>query len=111
VVVDREAGRLRLRRPRVSLRPDREAEAGGLVQVPAVGRGVVPGDAALAPAEVVGGRDVGEKREALFVTEVRAGLDEPCRIDDERGLAVRLLALDKTRNAFVGAQVATPRIS
>jgi hypothetical protein len=29
----------------------------------------------LAPAEVVDGRDVGQEVEALFVAEVRAGLD------------------------------------
>jgi hypothetical protein len=30
---------------------------------------------AFAPAEVVDGRDVGQEVEALFVAEVRAGLD------------------------------------
>jgi hypothetical protein len=103
VVVDGEPGRLRLRRPRVALRAQR-------VDV-AAGRGaVVAGDAALAPAEVVDGRDVGQEVEALLVAQVRAGLDETCRVYDERRLAVRVLALDEPRNAFEG-QLATPRIS
>jgi hypothetical protein len=103
VVVDGEPGRLRIRRSRVALRAQR-------VDV-AAGRGaVVAGDLARAPAEVVDGRDVGEEVEALLVAEVRAGLDDPGRIDDERRLAVRVLALDEPGNPFEG-QLATPRIS
>ena len=63
-----------------------------------------------APAEVVDGREVGQEVEALLVAEVRAGLDDAGRVDDERRLAVRLLALDEPRDAFEG-QLATPRIS
>src|SRR5437867_12944519 len=65
---------------------------------------------ALAPAEVVDGRDVGEEVEALLVPEVRAGLDDARRVDDERRLAVRLLALDEPGDSLV-SQLATPRIS
>ncbi len=65
---------------------------------------------AFAPAEVVDGRDVGEEIEAFLVSEVRAGLDEAGRVDDERRLAERLLALDQPGDAFKG-QLATPRIS
>jgi hypothetical protein len=111
VVVDREARRLRLRTARITLRADRGAVRGRLVQVAPVRGRVVPGDAALAPAEVVGRRDVGQDREALLVAEIGTSLDEPRRVDDERGLAVGLSALDQPGNAFVRAQVATPRIS
>ena len=103
VVVDREPRRLGLRRPRVALRAQR-------VDV-APGRGaVVAGDRALAPAEVVDGRDVGQEVEALLVAQVRARLEEPSGVDDERGLAVRILALDEPRDSFE-RQLATPRIS
>jgi hypothetical protein len=65
---------------------------------------------ALAPAEVVDRRDVGEEVEALLVAEVEARLDDPGGIDDERRLAVRILALDQAGYALEG-QEATPRIS
>jgi hypothetical protein len=103
VVVHREALRLRLRRALEPLRA-------GPVQVAPGGVADVARDPALAPAEVVGGGDVREEVEALLVAQVRARLDEPSGVDDERGLAVRLARLDETRNAFVG-QEATPRIS
>jgi hypothetical protein len=41
---------------------------------------------------------------------MRARLDKPRGVDDERRLAVRLLALDEPGHAFV-SQLATPRIS
>ena len=65
---------------------------------------------AFAPAEVVDGRDVGQEVEALFVAEVRAGLDEASQVDDQRRLAVRLPALDEPGDSLEG-QLATPRIS
>jgi hypothetical protein len=103
VVVDREARGLGLRRAREALRALR-------VEV-AAGRGpVVAGDLAVAPAQVVDGRDVGEEVEAFLVAEMRAGLDQPGGIDDQRCLAVRLLALDEPWDSFEG-QLATPRIS
>jgi len=103
VVVDREPRGLRLWRTRESLR----AEG---VEIPARVGPVVAGDPSLAPAQVVGRRDVGEEVEALLVAQVRAGLDEPGGIDDERRLAVGVLALDEPRDSFEG-QLATPRIS
>jgi hypothetical protein len=103
VVVDGEAGRLGLGRPGEPLR-------GGLVQVAAGVRAEVAGDPAVAPAEVIDRRDVGEEVEALLIAEVQAGLDEARRIDDERRLAVRVLALDQPGYPFEG-QLATPRIS
>ena len=103
VVVDGEPGRLGLRGSRVALCAHR-------VDV-AAGRGaVVAGDLALAPAEVVDRRDVGQEVEAFLVAQVCARLDDPRRIDDERGLAVRVLALDEARDALE-SQLATPRIS
>ena len=65
---------------------------------------------AFAPAEVVDGRDVGQEVEALSVAEVRAGLDEAGWVNDQRRLAVRLVALDETGDSLEG-QLATPRIS
>ena len=103
VVVDGEARRLGLRRPRVALGAQR-------VDVPARRSAEVPGDLALAPPEVVDRRDVGEEVEALLVPKVEARLEEPRRVDDERRLAERVLALDKPRYAFE-RQEATPRIS
>ena len=103
VVVDGKPGRLRLRRSRVPLRAQRVDVAPG-------GRAVVAGDCALAPVEVVDRCDVGQEVEALLVAQVRARLDETRRVDDEGGLAIRVLALDKPRNPFEG-QLATPRIS
>src|SRR5262245_43533253 len=103
VVVDREPRRLRLRGARVALRAQ-------CVDVSARGRAVVAGDRALAPAEVVDRRDVGQEVEALLVAQIRTCLDEPGRVDDERRLVVRVLALDKPRDSLEG-QLATPRIS
>jgi hypothetical protein len=103
LVRDGEALRLRLRNPRVALR------AGG-VEVTAFVRADIPGDALLAPAEVVGGRDVGEEVEAELVAQVEAGLDEARRVDDERRLTVGLLRLDQAGYA-AEIQEATPRIS
>jgi hypothetical protein len=103
VVVDGEAGRLGLGRAGEPLRR-------GLVQVAAGARAVVAGDPVLAPAEVVDRRDVGEEVEAFLVAEVQARLDETRRIDDERRLAARVLALDEPRNTLK-AQLATPRSS
>jgi hypothetical protein len=103
VVVDREARRLRLRSPGEALRAQR-------VDATARGGRVVAGDPSLAPAEVVDGRDVGEEVEAFLVTEVGTRLDESRGVDDERRLAVSVLALDEARDAFEG-QLATPRIS
>jgi hypothetical protein len=103
VVVDREASGLRLGRAR---------EALGALGAEVASRlgSVVAGDLALPPAEVVDRRDVGQEVEALLVPEMRARLDEPSGIDDERRLAVRLLALDEPRDSFE-SQLATPRIS
>ena len=103
VVVDGEARRFRLGRAGVALCAQR-------VDVAAGGGPVVTGDLALAPAQVVDGRDVGEEVEALLVAEVRARLDEPRGVDDERRLVVRVLALDQAWDALEG-QLATPRIS
>ncbi len=103
VVVDREARRLRLGSPRVALRAER-------VDVAAGGGPVVARDLVLAPAQVVDGRDVGEEVEPFLVTEVGACFDEPGRVDDERRLSVRVLALDEPGDSLEG-QLATPRIS
>ena len=103
VVVDGEARRLRFRSAGVALCAQR-------VDVAAGGGPVVAGDLALAPAQVVDGRDVGEEVEAFLVTEVDARLDESRRVDDERRLVVRVLAPDQPRDPFEG-QLATPRIS
>jgi hypothetical protein len=65
---------------------------------------------ALSPAEVVDRRDIGQEAEALRVAKVGARLEEPRGIDDERDLAVSLLALDEPRDSFE-RQLATPRIS
>src|SRR5215213_9997735 len=72
---------------------------------------VVAGDSLLAPAEVVDRCDVGQQIEALDVAEVRAGLDDARRVHDQRRLAEPELRLDEPGNAFVRAQLATPRIS
>jgi hypothetical protein len=82
----------------------------GKVEVTACGGSVVAGNAAVAPAEVVGGREIREVREPLRVAKVEAGFDQPCWVDDEGRLAVFFLGLDYPRYALV-AQVATPRIS
>jgi hypothetical protein len=103
VVVHREALRLRLWRLREALRA-------GQVEVAARGRPDVARDAVAPPSEVVGSRDVGQEVEALDVAEVFARLDEPGRVDDERGLTVSLAGLDEAGDALVG-QLATSRIS
>ncbi len=54
----------------------------------------VADDFLLAPAEVVGRGDVGEKVEPVLVAKGGARLDESRRIDDERRLAERLARLD-----------------
>ena len=54
----------------------------------------VAGDPLGAPAEVVDAAEVGEHVEPLLVAQVRARLDDPRRVDDERRLAVRLERLD-----------------
>jgi hypothetical protein len=82
----------------------------GQVEIAALGRTVVAGDSPGAPAQVVRGADVGEEVEALLVAEVLTSLDQAGRIDDQRRLAVRLLRLNQTRDAFK-RQDATPRIS
>ena len=56
------------------------------MQIAPVRRADVAGDLLLAPAEVVGDRDVGEEVEAVLVAERGAGLDEPRRI----GRAIQL---------------------
>jgi hypothetical protein len=103
VVADRETLRLRTGQLRQALRP-------GRVEVAAGPGADVAGDAPLPPAEVVGGGDVGEEREALLVAEVDRRLDEPGELDDERGLAVGLAYLDEA-GYRVPAQLATPRSS
>jgi hypothetical protein len=60
------------------------------VQVAAVDGADVARDAVLAPAEVVGRRDVREEAKVPLVAQVEACLDQACRLDDERRLAVRL---------------------
>jgi hypothetical protein len=82
----------------------------GEIEIAADPGPVVAGDAAFAPAQIVGGADVGEEAEALDVAEVQASFDEARGVDDERRLAVLLLRLDEPGYAFVG-QLATPRIS
>src|SRR5581483_9959620 len=103
VVADREPLRLRRRQPLEALRR-------GHVQIAAPGGADVAGDGALAPAEVVGRRDVGQEAEALLVAEVPGRFDEPARLDDERRLAVRLAGLDQPGD-FLVAQLATSRSS
>ena len=103
VVVDGEPRRLRLGGASEALRAQR-------IDVAPRRGAVVAGDLALAPAEVVDGRDVGQEVEALLVAQVRTRLDDPGRIDDQRGLAVRVLALDEPGYTFE-RQEATPRIS
>ena len=82
-----------------------------LVEVAPVARAEVAGDTRVAPAEVVGGRDVREEVEALIVAEVETGLDDPGGIDDQRRLAVRFPCLDQPGDGCVQAHSATPRIS
>jgi hypothetical protein len=103
VIVDGESGRLRLGGASKSLRAESVELATRLGPV-------IARDLALAPAEVIDWSDVREEVESFLVAQIRAGLDEPGRIDDERRLAVRVLALDQARNSFEG-QLATPRIS
>jgi hypothetical protein len=110
VVVDGEALRLRPRQAREALRAGRAARPAREIEV-APGQGpVVARDAAVPPAEIVDGGDVGEEAEALDVAEVEAGLRQPRRVDDQGRLAVLVAALDEAGDAFKG-QEATPRIS
>ena len=51
------------------------------------------------PAEVVDAGHVDEDVEPLGVAEVRARLDDPRGVDDERGLTVGLERLDDATNA------------
>ena len=81
------------------------------MDVAAADRADVARDLLLAPAEVVGGGDVGEEVEAVLVAEERARLDEPGGVDDERRLAERLARLDDAGHAGVRRHSATPRIS
>ena len=53
-----------------------------------------------APAEVVGGRDVGQEAESLRVAQVLARVEQPIRLDDERRLAVRLPNRHEPGNAL-----------
>jgi hypothetical protein len=71
------------------------------VQVAALDGADVARDAVLAPAEVVGRRDVREEAEALLVAQVQACLDQPCALDDERRLAVRLDRLYESWDGLV----------
>ena len=103
MIVDGEARRFRLGGARVPLGAER-------VDVAARRSAVVTGDLALAPTEVVDRRDVGQEVEAFLVAEVGARLDQASGIDDERRLAVRVLALDEPGDSLKG-QLATPRIS
>jgi hypothetical protein len=103
VVVDGETRGLCLGGARIALGARR-------VEIPPGPGAVVAGDVPLAPPEVVDRRDVGQEVEALFVAKVDAGIDDPRRVDDERRLAERILALDEARDAFEG-QLATPRTS
>src|SRR5215210_4109390 len=110
VVVEREPLRFRAWNSPVSLRGDGRAERRRRVQVTAAIGPVVAGDSALAPVEVVGRCQVREEVEALDVAEMEARLLDPRGIDDERRLAVLLLALDEARDSLEGHD-ATPRIS
>jgi hypothetical protein len=101
VVDDREPLRHRVGDALVALRA-------GRVEVAALGGADVPGDALPAPAEVVHAREVDELVVALLVAEVRARLDDPGGVDDERGLAVCLDRLDDP--GYAGGHSATPRI-
>jgi hypothetical protein len=110
VVVHGEALRLRLRRPGVALRPGGAADAAGEVEVAALRRSVVAGDAAVSPAQIVDGGEVREEAEPLAVTEVQTGLGQARGIDDERRLPVLVPPLDEPWDTLEG-QDATPRIS
>jgi hypothetical protein len=81
-----------------------------LVEIAPRARSDVAGDALLTPAEIVGGRDVGEEIEAEFVAQVTRSLGDPRRVDDDCRLPVCLAYLDDAGNA-VEIQDATPRIS
>ena len=88
-----------------------EALRARVVEITA-GRGPdIPGHRLLAPAEVVGGRDVAQHVEAELVAQVEARLDDARRIDDAGDLVERLARLDDSRDALVGHYSATPRIS
>ena len=76
VVADREPLRLRLGQALVALR--RQARSGRGRR-----RADVAGDAVRAPAEVVGGGDVGEEVEAELVTQVQRRVHQARRVDDD----------------------------
>ena len=72
----------------------------------------VAGHALLAPAEVVGGRDVGEEVEAGLVPQPDGRLHEALALDDHRRLAVAGPLLDEPRHPRERlSHSATPRIS
>ena len=81
-----------------------------LVQIPARWCPDVARHAGLAPAQVVGRGEVGEKVEAKLVTQMQRGINDARRVDDERRLAVLLARLDQSGDA-VEVQDATPRIT
>ena len=81
-----------------------------MVQVAARARADVPRDFTFAPAEVVGGGDIGEKVETEGVAQMASSLKQACRIDNERRLTMGLDRLDETWHAFV-AHDATLRSS
>ena len=82
----------------------------GPVQVAARGGADVAGDAALAPAEVVDGGDVGQEVEPV-AAEVLAGVDQAGRVDDDRLLPVLVARLDEAGHVVEQGYEATPRIS
>ena len=103
VVADREPLRLLDRQALIALRRR-------LIQIPARRCPDVARDAGLAPAQVVGRGEVGEKVEAKLVTQMQRGINDARRVDDERRLAVLAEQLDQTGSPFQ-AQEATPLIS
>ncbi len=79
------------------------------MDVPAGLRPDVARDAGAGPAEVVDAGDVDEDVEPLGVAQVRACLDDPRGVDDERGLSVGLERLGDAGHAR-RRHSATPRI-
>ena len=75
-------------------------DPGALMSRPA-GRAPVAGDSLRAPAEVVGGGDVGEHVEPELVTAVEGSLHEALALDDDGRLAVRLPFLHEPWQAVV----------
>jgi len=103
VIADGEAARLG---PGQAL----EALRRRLVQVAAAWRADVTGDPFAAPAEIVGGGDVGEEVEAELVAQVARGFRQTGRVDDQCRLGLGLANFDEPGNAVV-VQDATPRSS